>query len=128
MSNYLSGEPDAGEPPVRFGGRGEVSFLAPTPIKSFATSRATGLRASVLDCGSPLPLSHRPSKTLRDGSLLDAAPGDGLTFKPARFRIARSTSFEMPCAWSTSGACHRCRGSPGARARSAARERGCLRD
>jgi hypothetical protein len=23
MSNYLSGEPDAGKPPVRFGGRGK---------------------------------------------------------------------------------------------------------
>ena len=25
MRNYLSGEPDAGKPPVRFGGRGEVN-------------------------------------------------------------------------------------------------------
>src|SRR5436305_9387078 len=25
MRNYLSGEPDAGDPPVRFGGRGEVN-------------------------------------------------------------------------------------------------------
>src|SRR5881394_276005 len=27
MRHYLSGEPDAGEPPVRFGGRGEVNPL-----------------------------------------------------------------------------------------------------
>ncbi len=29
----LTGEPDAGKPPVRFGGRGEVQSPAPTPIK-----------------------------------------------------------------------------------------------
>ena len=28
-----TGEPDAGNPPVRFGGRGEVLSLVPTPIK-----------------------------------------------------------------------------------------------
>src|SRR5438874_13040778 len=28
----LTGDPDAGKPPVRFGGRGEVTTLAPTPI------------------------------------------------------------------------------------------------
>jgi hypothetical protein len=28
----LTGEPDAGNPPVRFGGRGEVLLLVPTPI------------------------------------------------------------------------------------------------
>jgi hypothetical protein len=27
-----TGEPDAGDPPVRFGGRGEVQTLVPTPI------------------------------------------------------------------------------------------------
>jgi hypothetical protein len=31
-SDYLSGEPDAGDPPVRFGGRDEVPCLIPTPI------------------------------------------------------------------------------------------------
>ena len=34
MRNHLSGEPDAGKPPVRFGGRGEVLSLVPTPILS----------------------------------------------------------------------------------------------
>jgi hypothetical protein len=29
----LTGKPDAGKPPVRFGGRGEVLSLVPTPIK-----------------------------------------------------------------------------------------------
>ena len=28
-----TGEPDAGDPPVRFGGRGEVQTLVPTPIR-----------------------------------------------------------------------------------------------
>ena len=31
-TNPLTGEPDAGDPPVRFGGRGKVQFLVPTPI------------------------------------------------------------------------------------------------
>src|ERR1700719_987993 len=31
-TNPLTGEPDAGDPPVRFGGRGEVKSLIPTPI------------------------------------------------------------------------------------------------
>ena len=30
----LTGEPDAGNPPVRFGGRGKVESLVPTPILS----------------------------------------------------------------------------------------------
>src|SRR5438874_13809137 len=34
----LTGEPDAGKPPVRFGGRGEVTTLAPTPIAAFGRS------------------------------------------------------------------------------------------
>ena len=32
LRDPLTGEPDAGKPPVRFGGRGEVTTLAPTPI------------------------------------------------------------------------------------------------
>jgi len=35
-TNPLTGEPDAGNPPVRFGGRGEVKSLIPTPIKTLA--------------------------------------------------------------------------------------------
>jgi len=31
-TNPLTGEPDAGDPPVRFGGRGKVQSLVPTPI------------------------------------------------------------------------------------------------
>ena len=31
-TNPLTGEPDAGDPPVRFGGRGKVQTLVPTPI------------------------------------------------------------------------------------------------
>ena len=31
-TNPLTGEPDAGNPPVRFGGRGKVQTLVPTPI------------------------------------------------------------------------------------------------
>ena len=30
----LNGEPDAGNPPVRFGGRGEVLTLIPTSIRT----------------------------------------------------------------------------------------------
>jgi hypothetical protein len=33
MDRPLTGEPYAGKPPVRFGGRGEVLLLAPTPIE-----------------------------------------------------------------------------------------------
>jgi hypothetical protein len=29
---YSSGEPDAGNPPVRFGGRGDFNTVVPTPI------------------------------------------------------------------------------------------------
>jgi len=29
---YSSGEPDAGKPPVRFGGRGDFNAVVPTPI------------------------------------------------------------------------------------------------
>ena len=31
-TNPLTGEPDAGDPPVGFGGRGKVKTLVPTPI------------------------------------------------------------------------------------------------
>jgi len=37
-TNPLTGEPDAGNPPVRFGGRGKVKTLVPTPIKTLALS------------------------------------------------------------------------------------------
>src|ERR1035438_6733371 len=32
ITKPLTGEPDAGDPPVRFGGRGKVQSLVPTPI------------------------------------------------------------------------------------------------
>src|ERR1035441_2610737 len=32
ITTPLTGEPDAGDPPVRFGGRGKVQSLVPTPI------------------------------------------------------------------------------------------------
>src|ERR1039458_5671160 len=34
ITKPLTGEPDAGDPPVRFGGRGKVQSLVPTPINS----------------------------------------------------------------------------------------------
>src|ERR1035441_8483109 len=34
ITKPLTGEPDAGDPPVRFGGRGKVQSLVPTPIPS----------------------------------------------------------------------------------------------
>jgi hypothetical protein len=30
-----TGEPDAGKPPVRFGGRGDLNAVVPTPIDHF---------------------------------------------------------------------------------------------
>jgi len=33
MRNHRSGEPDAGKPPVRFGGRGKVKPLRPDPYQ-----------------------------------------------------------------------------------------------
>src|ERR1700745_4437342 len=41
----LTGEPDAGEPPVRFGGRGDSSIV-PTPNQSSITSRPTTSRSA----------------------------------------------------------------------------------
>src|ERR1019366_5136516 len=35
ITKPLTGEPDAGDPPVRFGGRGKVQSLVPTPIVLF---------------------------------------------------------------------------------------------
>src|ERR1700751_5869050 len=47
----LTGEPDAGEPPVRFGGRGDSSIV-PTPNQSPITSLAapgvTGVNSSLV--------------------------------------------------------------------------------
>src|ERR1035441_3857956 len=34
ITKPLTGEPDAGDPPVRFGGRGKVQSLVPTPIRN----------------------------------------------------------------------------------------------
>ena len=45
----LTGEPDAGNPPVRFGGRGEVQSLVPTPIPCSAAASAE-IVDGVLEC------------------------------------------------------------------------------
>ena len=39
ITNPLPGEPDAGNPPVRFGGRGGAKPAIPTPIHSTASFR-----------------------------------------------------------------------------------------
>src|ERR1035441_5448267 len=41
ITKPLTGEPDAGDPPVRFGGRGKVQSLVPTPI-GLGTDFVTG--------------------------------------------------------------------------------------
>ena len=41
ITNPLTGEPDAGDPPVRFGGRGGANPAIPTPIPSKANYSAT---------------------------------------------------------------------------------------
>src|ERR1017187_6021517 len=43
ITTPLTGEPDAGDPPVRFGGRGKVQSLVPTPI-GFAGQEACDIR------------------------------------------------------------------------------------
>jgi len=40
----LTGEPDAGNPPVRFGGRGDVPTAIPTPIPADAGLRDLAAR------------------------------------------------------------------------------------
>lgn len=59
-ANPLTGEPDAGDPPVRFGGRGKVQTLVPTPIQDYenhlaagAEPRAVWNRARIAGCRSP---------------------------------------------------------------------------
>ena len=52
----LTGEPDAGEPPVRFGGRGGANPAIPTPIKRFATSEVPSKSRQRMDCGGLPPL------------------------------------------------------------------------
>jgi hypothetical protein len=41
-----SGEPDAGKPPVRFGGRGDFNTVVPTPILHSVPSGQHGFAAS----------------------------------------------------------------------------------
>src|ERR1039458_113203 len=41
ITKPLTGEPDAGDPPVRFGGRGKVQSLVPTPIGTSDIERRT---------------------------------------------------------------------------------------
>src|SRR5438270_4156672 len=50
----LTGKPDAGNPPVRFGGRGSANAALPTPIVREILESAVGLRQG---CASELPLS-----------------------------------------------------------------------
>ena len=72
----LTGEPDAGNPPVRFGGRGEVLSLVPTPIaqrslrdQAFGTSQKDPHACPTSPPGPlsygihPRDLSHRPFGT-----------------------------------------------------------------
>src|ERR1035438_525565 len=48
ITKPLTGEPDAGDPPVRFGGRGKVQSLVPTPIGATgAPPSMAGPRGSV---------------------------------------------------------------------------------
>src|ERR1700746_1008536 len=49
----LTGEPDAGEPPVRFGGRGDSSIV-PTPnLREVANARSLRSRRSLCALGAP---------------------------------------------------------------------------
>src|ERR1035438_1521858 len=50
ITKPLTGEPDAGDPPVRFGGRGKVQSLVPTPIAKDSRMRPSRAR---LGRGSP---------------------------------------------------------------------------
>src|SRR5437868_11336755 len=59
-SNVLTGEPDAGDPHVRFGGRGG-RYPAPTPIKTWPRFRH-GNFACVLECGGAPPLFDATEK------------------------------------------------------------------
>ena len=47
-TNPLTGEPDAGDPPVRFGGRGKVQTLVPTPIGCIAAAETDYSTPAVL--------------------------------------------------------------------------------
>src|SRR5260221_14043521 len=63
----LTGEPDAGNLTVRFGGRGEVSSLVPTPLSRLqicATRQAlTPTLSLALPLPLPFPLTHlQPSR------------------------------------------------------------------
>src|ERR1035438_18643 len=65
ITKPLTGEPDAGDPPVRFGGRGKVQSLVPTPIAQAPRTReCTLLRRpkafQALDRGSLSPHSQQP--------------------------------------------------------------------
>ncbi len=46
----LTGELDAGDPPVQFGGRGKVQFLVPTPICRFVPAGRENLPPTVMSC------------------------------------------------------------------------------
>src|ERR1019366_2739087 len=66
ITKPLTGEPDAGDPPVRFGGRGKVQSLVPTPIHQAraGSNRANaGLRQPVVDRGRPARAPTRRDRT-----------------------------------------------------------------
>src|SRR5664280_190374 len=61
-TNPLTGEPDAGNPPVRFGGRGKVQSLVPTPIPFF-TQPLYGAFPVLREALPPPPSPCIPSQT-----------------------------------------------------------------
>jgi len=66
----LTGEPDAGEPLVRFGGRGGANPAIPTPIIRSALLQASRLsqqRLGCCGCDAALARAWRPSGRLRCG-------------------------------------------------------------
>jgi hypothetical protein len=67
----LTGEPDAGKPPVRFGGRGGANPAIPTPIKTLGDRcRALCVR-QVVECAGA-PVLWEPQASRRSSSLLGA--------------------------------------------------------
>ena len=68
-TNPLTGEPEAGDPPVRFGGRGKVPTLVPSPIgrpdRTVAVSELFPLQSSLRGAGIAVQLSRHGHPCLR---------------------------------------------------------------
>src|ERR1039458_1811072 len=77
ITKPLTGEPDAGDPPVRFGGRGKVQSLVPTTIglsafrgtcsqtsRVCASGRARGAPRRGRACAGKPGHAHRPPTLL----------------------------------------------------------------